>query len=194
MFRPCTGCPPSNGRNNSTRRELFLIQFCDRIDRSHFSKRSSQFLTSLTSLQCVYLSHRISNVFGNVRVIHSFFFSPLLFFFSEKDLLFSVKMTRCNWRRRTKRNTRYISVTNAFPVITNNLSGTVYGASKLCVCVCVCECVTPAYRQRTLFRPKLAEWKRARAFPWRQFRRNATVEVSSRHLQCNNWTPGTITG
>lgn len=137
MFRPCTGCPPSTGRNNSTRRELFLIQFCDRIDRSHFSKRSSQFLTSLTSLQCVYLSHRISNVFGNVRVIHSFFFSPLLFFSSEKDLLFSVKMTRCNWRRRTKRNTRYISVTNALPVITNNLSGTVYGASKLCVRVCV---------------------------------------------------------
>lgn len=92
MFRPCTGCPPSTGRNNSTRRELFLIQFCDRIDRSHFSKRSSQFLTSLMSLQCVYLSHRISNVFGNVRVIHSFFFSPLLFFSSEKDLLFSVKI------------------------------------------------------------------------------------------------------
>lgn len=138
MFRPCTGCPPSTGRNNSTRRELFLIQFCDRIDRSHFSKRSSQFLTSLTSLQCVYFSHRISNVFGNVRVIRSFFFSPLLFFFSEKDLLFSVKMTRCNWRRRTKRNTRYISVTNALPVITNNLSGTVYGASKSCVRVCVC--------------------------------------------------------
>lgn len=139
MFRPCTGCPPSTGRNNSTRRELFLIQFCDRIDRSHFSKRSSQFLTSLTSLQCVYLSHRISNVFGNVRVIHSFFFSPLLFFFSEKDLLFSVKIG--GGTDDVERNGT--PVTLAWPTRSPWSRITFLGlctgrASRVYVCVCVC--------------------------------------------------------
>lgn len=138
MFRPCTGCPSSTGRNNSTRRELFLIQFCDRIDRSHFSKRSSQFLTSLTSLQCVYFSHRISNVFGNVRVIHSFFFSSLLFFPRKK-----ISFSQSKWRGATDDVERNgTPVTLAWPTRSPWSRITFLGlctgrASYVCVCVWV---------------------------------------------------------
>lgn len=116
--------------------------------------------------------------------------SNLKFCSRNPDFLLSYVYQRNhrNYQNCVKQTIPYVSATNMFSVITNNLSGSVYGPRKLCVGAWHWLIGRERYFGRS--------WQNrsVHAFPQRQFRWNATVEVSSRHLQCNNWTAGTITG